>query len=121
MATLEGTRPGQPEHVMGAGAERRRRSLRPIVLYPLTIVLALLFLFPTFYSVGDALKTAKEMYLFPPILFPPDPQFANFVVAFTTFPFIVWYRNTFEVVILNTAGVVITSTLVAYGFARFNF
>lgn len=121
MATVEGTRPGLPREAVSPGAPRRRWPVRLIVLYPLTTVLAVVFLFPVFYSVGDSLKTATEMYLFPPILFPSDPQFANFVIAFTTFPFVVWYRNTFEVVILNTAGVVITSTLVAYGFARFNF
>jgi len=121
MATLESARPGLHPDVLRPAKPSRRWSRRKIILYPATTVLAVLFLFPFFYSVGDSLKTAQQMYLFPPILFPANPQFVNYVVAFTMFPFVVWYRNTFEVVILNTAGVVITSTLVAYGFARFDF
>lgn len=116
MATIESVRP-----VASAREPRRRFSVRPFILYPVTTILALAFFFPFFYAIGDSLKTAKVMYQYPPILFPANPQFINYVTAFTTFPFVTWYRNTFEVVILYTAGIVIMSTIVAYGFARFDF
>jgi multiple sugar transport system permease protein len=100
---------------------RLGRVLRPAVLYPLTIVLAIIFIFPFFWSVSSSLKTPTEFYAFPPVLLPFHPQFANYVTAFTVFPFATWYKNTFIIVILNTTGLVVTSSLVAYGFARFDF
>ena len=90
-------------------------------LYPITIVLGIIFMFPFVWSVASSLKTPAEMYAYPPILFPARPQFMNYVTAFTMFPFATWYRNTIFVTVLNTAGVVFTSSLVAYGFARFDF
>ncbi len=98
-----------------------RRVLRPLILYPLTTVLAVVFMFPFVWSVLSSLKTPAEMYAFPPILIPSSLQFDNYVQAFTAFPFATWYQNTLLVVALNTTGVLATSSLVAYGFARFDF
>jgi multiple sugar transport system permease protein len=100
---------------------RFRLLRRPLVLYPLTVALALLFIFPLFWAVMSALKTPAEMYMFPPILIPTHPRPYNFVEAFTDFPFITWYQNTLLVVILATLGTVVTCSVVAYGFARFDF
>ena len=100
---------------------RFRSWLRPTILYPLTVALAIIFIFPLFWAVMSALKSPEEMYVFPPIIIPTHPQPYNFVEAFTDFPFALWYRNTVEVVILATLGTVVTCTLVAYGFARFDF
>lgn len=121
MATFEQTQPRVAIGGPRSAGFRWRRLLRPSILYPLTIGLGILFMFPFLYSVGSSLKTPEEMYAFPPILLPAHPQPMNYVTAFTMFPFLRWYRNTLLVVILNTSGVVITSTLVAYGFARFDF
>jgi multiple sugar transport system permease protein len=98
-----------------------RRFLRPAILYPLTTALAIIFIFPLFWAVMSALKTPAEMRAFPPVIIPAQPRPYNFVEAFVSFPFALWYRNTLEVVILATLGTVITSCIVAYGFARFDF
>jgi multiple sugar transport system permease protein len=98
-----------------------RKALRPIVLYPLTIALSVVFMFPMFWALMSGLKSPAEMYAFPPVIIPVHPRPANFVDAFTAFPFATWYQNTIEVVILATLGTVVTSCVVAYGFARFEF
>jgi multiple sugar transport system permease protein len=100
---------------------RSRQPLRLPVLYVVTIALALIFIFPLFWAVLSALKMPEEMYSFPPVLIPVHPRPYNFVEAFTSFPFATWYRNTIFIAILATLGTVVTSTVVAYGFARFDF
>jgi multiple sugar transport system permease protein len=90
-------------------------------LYPLTTLLALIFIFPLFWAVMSALKTPVEMYAFPPVIIPANPHPANFVAAFNAFPFSVWYVNSLEVAILATLGTVVSASIVAYGFARFDF
>ncbi len=98
-----------------------RQSIRPSLLYLLTTALALLFMLPFLWSVFSALKTPSEMYAYPPVFVPAHPQFSNFVVAFNSFPFATWYKNTITVVVLNTLGLLLSSSIVAYGFARFEF
>lgn len=104
-----------------SSAGERRVHLRAIVLYAVTTVLAILFLFPMFWAVMSALKTPADMYAFPPVVIPAHPRAYNFVEAFTDFPFATWYQNTLEVVLLATLGTVASACLVAYGFARFDF
>lgn len=91
------------------------------IVYVVTTALALLFLFPLFWAVMSGLKTPAEMYAFPPVLIPLDPRPANYVDAFTAFPFATWYENTLQVVILATLGTVLSASIAAYGFARFDF
>jgi multiple sugar transport system permease protein len=111
--------------VVGARSRPRDQAapfrLGRVILYVFTTALALLFLFPLFWAVMSGLKTPHEMYAFPPVLIPATPRPANYVDAFTAFPFALWYKNTIEVVVLATLGTVFTASLVAYGFARFDF
>lgn len=48
-----------------------------------------------------------------------DPQWGNFAQAFTTIKFGRLFANTLAIALIGTFGTVISSTLVAYGFARF--
>lgn len=104
-----------------ASAGSRRPLLRPTFLYVVTTVLAILFIFPFVWSVLSGLKSPTEMYAYPPVFVPSHPLFSNFVEAFTAFPFATWYKNTIIVVVLNTTGALLSSSIVAYGFARFDF
>jgi len=99
----------------------RPQTIRLTILYVVTIVLALLFMFPLFWALMSGLKTPQEMYAFPPVIIPKVMRPTNFIDAFTAFPFALWYRNTLEVVVLATLGTVASASLVAYGFARFDF
>lgn len=105
---------------------RRRRSWRrnllgQSLLYVVSIGLGILFMMPFLWTVASSLKSPFEMFIFPPTFLPETLQFDNYRVIFTDFPFPRWYWNTLVVVVLNTLGVLITSSLVAYGFARFEF
>ncbi len=49
----------------------------------------------------------------------PDPQWGNFVEAWTTIDFPILLRNTFLYAGITTFGAVLSASLVAYGFSRF--
>jgi multiple sugar transport system permease protein len=97
------------------------RGLRVVVFYALLGALALLFAFPLFWTVASSLKSPSEILAYPPIIFPPDPQWQNYVRVFTKAPFGQWIFNTLFVVLLGTTGAVLSSSLVAYSFARFKY
>jgi multiple sugar transport system permease protein len=51
----------------------------------------------------------------------PAPAWSNYVEAWTTIDFPILFRNTLGIALVGLVGTVVSSTLVAYGFARFRF
>jgi multiple sugar transport system permease protein len=79
------------------------------------------FAFPLFWTVSSSLQTWQELRSFTPHLLPSDPQWQNYPTVFQTVPFGRWMLNSFLIVAITIPGTLITATLTAYAFARFNF
>lgn len=121
MATPEVTVPlGQARPVVTRAAAFRLRPGR-LLIYLVVIVLALIFFFPFFWTIASSLKSIPELFIFPPLLLPRVPQWSNYRAVLTTVPFLLWVKNSFVVVTLNTCGIIVTSSAVAYSFARFRY
>jgi ABC-type glycerol-3-phosphate transport system permease component len=86
-----------------------------IVLF-LLISLSILFMFPFIWMLMTSLKSNKEMIL--PIFFPTEIHLENYVKAMTSMPFGRYTINTLIITSLNMLGTVLSSSLVAYSFAR---
>lgn len=82
---------------------------------------ALLFLFPFFWMVSNALRTNDEVLSVPPRLLPTEPRWENFIEAWAHLPFGQFFINSLVVAISVTIIVVIVSCLAGYAFARLNF
>jgi multiple sugar transport system permease protein len=105
--------------------QRGERSLRirNVIFYGLLILIALLSIIPLYWMIITSLKTKPEVYLFPPTLWPKVPQFQNYIDAWN-YPgmrFTRWTMNTLLVTFTVLIGVLLTSSLCAYGFARIRF
>jgi ABC-type glycerol-3-phosphate transport system permease component len=106
-----------------AATPRFRFDTNRIVLYVVVIVLCVMFGFPLFWTLMSSLKTPAEIFAFPPPLTPEIPQWENYyrVLIIPRIPVTRWALNSAIVVSLTTIGAVITSALVAYSFARFDY
>jgi multiple sugar transport system permease protein len=113
--------PPQAERALPARGINWRKIAQAAFLYPFTIGLGVIFMLPFLWTALSSIKSPWEMYEFPPVFFPAVPQWGNYAEAMTIYPFGRWYWNTVQVVVLNTFGALLTSSLVAYGFARFDF
>lgn len=90
----------------------------------IVIVLTLVMLYPLIWMVSSSLKESSQVFKQAASLYPVGWHFENYVngwkgfggITFTTF-----FKNTFFVVIISTIGGVISSTFIAYGFARLRF
>jgi len=98
-----------------------RQRLGIVALYLTAIVLCLAFGFPFFYAMASSLKAPSEIYIFPPQIFPEIPQWQNYVRVLTEYPYAAWFTNTVFVTVVATIGTVLSSSLVAYSFARFSY
>jgi multiple sugar transport system permease protein len=84
-------------------------------------LVALLFLFPFFWMVSNALRTNDEVLAFPPRLLPSEAHWENFIEAWSHLPFGQFFVNSLIVAISVTVIVVIVSCLAGYAFARIEF
>ena len=106
------------------GARRRALSqpIGRIGLYLLILILGAIFFAPFLWTITTSLKRTQELYLFPPVLFPQRGlAYYNYPLVFERIPFALFFRNTAIITLLATLGSVVSTTLVAYGFARRRF
>jgi ABC-type glycerol-3-phosphate transport system permease component len=113
--------PAAPARAETRGRQATARRAADAVYYLVLVLLALLFAFPLFWTVASSLKAPYEILSYPPVIFPASPQWQNYARVFTKAPFGQWIVNTVFVVVLGTLGAVLSSSLVAYSFARFRY
>lgn len=89
-----------------------------IVTYIVLISIALVLLMPFVWMLSTALKPRTQVYVFPPVLIPRPPQWGHFGEAINAFPFFRYLCNTSLIAGMNILGVLVSSTMVAYSFAR---
>ena len=111
----------QQVNLKASEAFRRERRTYNIIRYLVLTIAGLLFAFPLFWTVSSSLQTWQELRSFTPHLLPAVPQWNNYVQLFTVVPYGRWMANSFLIVLITIPGTVITATLTAYAFARFNF
>lgn len=99
-----------------------KMSLRSkVVIYALLVMVAIYFLSPFVYMLFSTFKTSAEAIAYPPSLFLKEWQWENYAKAWDAQPFGKYLLNSVIVTVLNTLGTVLSCSLVAYGFARYNF
>lgn len=91
------------------------------IMYSILVLFSLYFLFPFIWALITALKTEGEVFSFPPKFIPDVPLFSNFMDAWNSQPFGIYFKNSMIVTVLTTIGQLISCSLVAYGFARYDF
>ncbi|NMC28953.1 MAG: carbohydrate ABC transporter permease [Pelolinea sp.] len=94
---------------------------RRFLFYLGLLLLAIPFIFPFWWMATSSFKTYKEIFAYPPALFPEEWHFENFITAFTYQPFAKQYFNSLYIALLVTVGVLIISSLSGYAFARIDF
>ncbi len=95
------------------------QTIGNVLKYALLITLAASFAFPLFWMVSSALKSDSQIYTVPPVLIPIPAHWNNFVDGWTRLPFTLYTLNSLvRYTIPVTILTVVSSTIVAYGFAK---
>ncbi|MFO7635033.1 MAG: carbohydrate ABC transporter permease [Caldilinea sp.] len=113
--TFEGT-------TVHSSSSRVRRRTGLIALYTVSILLAVLFLFPIVWSTLTSIKPPAEASAVPPTYLPSSITFENYVKLNTYGAGIARYVfNSATVALITVFGTILLSTLAGYGFSRFRF
>jgi ABC-type glycerol-3-phosphate transport system permease component len=78
-------------------------------------------LFPVFWMVSTSLKEKAQIFRYPPVWIPSPFVWSNYPDALNSVPFDRYAVNTVIICVANIAGVLISSSIVAYAFARLRF
>lgn len=96
-------------------------KLLTILKHIVLLLFLVMVLGPFLWLVGTAFKDFGDVFTYPPRVFPKDIRWANFSEVFNSFPMIRLLLNSIIVTIGRTLGILITSSMAAYAFARLKF
>lgn len=91
-----------------------------IVTFLILVCLSCIMLLPIFVMLTTALKPAAEIFRFPPTFIPNQFVFSNFVTVFDKLNYLPYFFNSLFVSSCIVVGTIISSSLVAFGFSRYN-
>ncbi len=101
--------------------QKKKFKLSHLVLYVLLALGAVLMIFPFLYLISTAFKGQIFILEVPPSLIPEQPTLQNFIDAWQSNNFSLYFGNSL-IVALTTPGIaVLLSAMLAYAFARFQF
>lgn len=104
-----------------ADAKRRRqwRSwLERLGMHAVLIALSVMALMPVLWMVSSSLKAPTEIFVTPMQWIPSVPRWENYPAAFARAPLWLYFTNTMIVCVVAVIGTVVSSSLVAFSFAR---
>jgi multiple sugar transport system permease protein len=94
--------------------------LSSVVGYLALIFFSFIMMFPVIYMVSTSLKSDSEVLTFPPTIIAKHIMFSNFITIFSKLDFFRYFTNSLTISILVVIGTVLSSSIVAFGFARYN-
>jgi len=103
---------------------QREKLLRTIIYYAGVLLLAAFMLYPVAWLVASSLKAPDEIWTNVSSLIPQAMRFENYAEGWAGFggiTFATFFRNSFIHAGIGTLFTVVSSAVVAYGFARVRF
>lgn len=101
--------------------EKTKGFVARVLLTALLVIVGILMVFPILWMLSASFKFESDVFKIPIEWIPAHPNFDNYRMALTEFPYINWYMNT----IISTACIVFLvlfiSSLSGYAFAKMNF
>jgi len=105
-----------------AGLTKKQRVIiKNTFLYIILIAFGILFMIPFLWMMSSSLKVSEQIFLFPPEWIPEPFVWKNYPEALKSMNFLPQLKNTLIYTFSTIIGSVLSSCLVAYGFARFEF
>jgi len=95
--------------------------VRKLLIYLFLSGTALFFLLPFIWMMSTSLKTPAQVWTYPPEWIPRPPSLRSYFEIWTMAPILLFIKNSFIVTGLTVVGMVLSCSMVAFGFARLRF
>lgn len=100
---------------------KKRKRAGDRILIALAVFIGIVFLFPIFWMVRSSFMGLEELYRTPPVIIPQMGTWKNYGEALKQSDLLLQFANSCMITALCVAGSVVSSSLTAYGFSRFDF
>ncbi|MBM7573392.1 carbohydrate ABC transporter permease [Aquibacillus albus] len=103
---------------------RKKRVRNKVIQHVSLIALTAVMLYPLIWMLGSSFKESSQVFVDAHRIFPETWNFSNYSdgwKGFAGITFGTFYKNTFIIVTISTIGAILSSALIAYGFARIKF
>ncbi|MDQ0229005.1 carbohydrate ABC transporter permease [Metabacillus malikii] len=98
--------------------DKLNRKMSKLLVYLILLLFSLVFIVPFLWLISGSLKSSTELFADPPIWIPEVLNWSNYKEAFSSFPFLLYLKNTLIVVVFSCVGAVLSNAFIAYGFSR---
>lgn len=105
---------------MNLTMEKAKNLTMSMIIHALLICVSIVCIFPLLWAFSSSLKTQATVFS-DMSLFPADPQWQNYVEAWTRGNFGLYFMNSIFYTTVVVLGVILISSLAAYAFSRFEF
>lgn len=95
--------------------------IKPIVIYGILAIGSFVMLLPFAWMLSSSLMSTQEVIARPLTWIPSTLRFENYMALSDAIPLGRMYLNSIIVTTLTTLGILLTSSLAGYGFAKFQF
>jgi multiple sugar transport system permease protein len=92
-----------------------------VVQYAVMVLILLVMVFPFFWLLASSIKPAGEQGAIPPIWWSAHPDLSPYATVFQVTPFARALLNSIIVTVCSTAGILLTSIMAGYVFAKHQF
>lgn len=96
----------------------RSKKTSKILVFIILLITSTTVILPLYWMVRSSLLELHQIFIMPPIWIPKPPVFKNYVDALTAVPFARYFLNTLFIIVCSMVGLILTSTLSAFGFSR---
>ena len=100
---------------------RAGKFLAKLVILAVIATGAVFFIIPFLWMISTAGKEGALIWKVPPVWIPPNYEWSNYIEGWRILPFDTFYFNTVKITILTVGGVLFSSSLAAFAFARLRF
>ena len=98
--------------------ENTRKNLLRIPVYVVLCIAAFFFILPFLWMISGAFKVPSQILSYPPTFIPTPFTLQNFSAVWDSNPLLRYFWNSLVIATVSTLGTLISSSLVAFGFAR---
>lgn len=98
---------------------KKTSPIKTAVVYLILILFSAAFLIPFVYMISIALSSDATANQAAYTIFPKEFEVRNFIRIFTESNVPIWLKNSLILTVTNTVFTLVSSSMVAYGFARF--
>lgn len=102
-------------------SKQKRQKIAKTVAFIILSLGAIVYAMPFLWMVRTALMKYEQVIRMPPVWFPYPIQWHNFKEALKAMDFFIQLRNTIILTTFGLIGQLISTSIVAFGFARLNF